>query len=662
LQAEQGRDVTVILPLFQNDDETPAYDFLSTSKSIGSPKKIEVIVNSSHVEALVYEYKITLPNTHAIRLKAIKPIGEFAYLTKIKNISNPYVLSDAATLTALDMWQQENVEIKQAHEKIKESYNKLLNNDNQTKEIFDSILKKIKEKEPLEITIPLDQYYNGSLAYGEAEYATTKRLIEESTTKKNLFIEESTVKLDNLYEERKKLLTEVITGNTWALDGILFRISNIKTYYMAHLFAEVATNTILEDDIKIVHSHHFGDELQVIRKLLDHYHYKQPYPVLVKSLHGLNVVVTDLEDRPYPICIGIEAADCLHVVSRGSLEELRDDINGNRFYPESKCVNMNKVHVAANGIIYEKFSLTKQWENAKKTFPEELKSFPDTIDNLSSYQQKQHFKKALKIVLSNLETGGTKKLQSPYQNKYFNPNQTIMLFVGRMSKEKAYERLEVAAKIAKEKKAYLAIMGFGDDKFIYEIKRRYPEVLILDNIPDQQLIGSLLRGGADICLLTSNRETAGVVLLEGQAAGQTVLTTALPGPMSLSNPETFHKFDIAIKENTTERDSEFRYVDEEKTEENFAQEIGILIDYFTQSSPEKIQKDIDSNIQFAKKFTVASTLAQLDELYASGSKSSLSATLAFDPMLSKGICPVPNTAILTFINYEIANITKIPKN
>ncbi len=430
---------------------------------------------------------------------------------------------------------------------------------------------------------------------------------------------------------------------------------------MAHLFAEVAASTILKDDIKIVHSHHFGDELQVIRNLLAYYHYKQPYPALVKSLHGLNVVVTNLEDRPYPICIGVEAADCIHMVSQGSLEELRDDINADRFYPESKCVNLNKAHIAANGIIYDKFSLAKNWEDAKKNFPEVLKSFPDSIENLNLCKQKQLFKEALKQVLSSLETGETKKLHSPYKSKYFNPNKTMMLFVGRLSKEKAYERLEVAAKVAKEKGAYLVIMGYGDESFIYRIRRFYPEVLVLDNPNDQKLVGSLIRGGADICLLTSNRETAGVVLLEGQAAGQTVITAALPGPISLSNPETFHKFDIAIKEGSMERDGEFKYVDEKKTEENFAREIEIVIDYFMHASEKKIQMDIESNIKFAKMFTVANTLVQLDALYASGSKSSATANSAFGSIYSGDICPIPNAAILTFINYEIANITKTSK-
>ncbi len=180
LQAEQGRDVTVILPLFQNDDATPAYDFLSISESVGSPKNITAFVGTSRIEALVYEYRIALPNKHTVRLKAIKPTGEFAYLTKIKDRTNPYILSNTATLTALDMWQQENVTIKHAHKKIKESYYNLLNIDTQIKEVSSAILNRLQD-ESFETTAPIERWYNGSLAYGEASYLDIKNNLIESS-------------------------------------------------------------------------------------------------------------------------------------------------------------------------------------------------------------------------------------------------------------------------------------------------------------------------------------------------------------------------------------------------------------------------------------------------------------------------------------------------
>ena len=120
LQKAQGHDVTVILPMFHNDDETPAYKFLDISTSIGQPKEIQATVGSSVIHALVYDYNIFMAGQQ-IKLKAIKPLGEFAYLTKIRNPSNPYILSDSAIRATLDLWQKNDNEIKEARQDIEKT-------------------------------------------------------------------------------------------------------------------------------------------------------------------------------------------------------------------------------------------------------------------------------------------------------------------------------------------------------------------------------------------------------------------------------------------------------------------------------------------------------------------------------------------------------------
>ena len=565
--------------MFHNDDETPAYKFLDISTSIGQPKEIQATVGSSVIHALVYDYNIFMAGQQ-IKLKAIKPLGEFAYLTKIRNPSNPYILSDSAIRATLDLWQKNDNEIKEARQDIEKKLNELHDIEKQIKNASDTSI------------------------------------------------------IESLSLSKKKLLLTVVTRTTGlSFESILFKISNEKAYYLSHLAAVVCTNNVLEEGADFIHVHHFGNELSLIRQALDRYNHPQHptmvvslhsfndsyggySPTMIKTLHGLNTKVTHYPGENNPICDGIKAADVIHVVSPGSLKELKEDIeSGHYFYPESKTIDLNKVFVATNGIDHEKLSLASNWKAVKEKFPEELKSFPNNIGHLSLYEQKQLFKQTLAKVLS----GSVKDiLRSSSWCKYFDPNKTIMLFVGRFCKEKAHERLEIAAKVAKQKGAHLAIMGFGDPVFEAKIQKDYPEVIFLNTPQDQKIIGNFLRGGADICLLTSNQETAGLVLLEGQTMGQTVLTSSLPGPMSLSNPETFHQFNIAIKDNIVDKDSEFEYVDEKATRDNFYVELEKLIGCFAQFSKEEVIKNIASNIEFAKKFTTTRMVDELNVLYVAG--------------------------------------------
>ena len=573
LQISQGHNVTVILPLFQNDDGLPAYKFLDISNSVNSPQQIKIAIGSLLIEALVYEYNIPVGNKQ-IRLKAIKPIGEFAYLTTIKSSSNPYILSDNSVRAALDLWQKSNVEIAKAKNNIEE---------------------KIKEFRTLDAKIK--DVYNALLTLNSADITALHMQIED------------------LEKSRKKLLLTQTTTTGISLEGVFFKISNEKAYYLAYLAAIVAKNIVFEENINFIHTHHFGSELKLINKFLYDCKYLGRYPIMIKSLHSLNTQLTHLDGRSNPVVEGITGANGVHVVSPGSLKELQDDIQSKSYvYPESSAINLDWVFVATNGINHEKFSLTQNWIKAKKDFPVELKSFPDTIKDLNLYEQKKLFKQALSAILPNLVKQD--KLLSSAWCEHFNPDNIMMLFVGRFSKEKAYERLELIAEIAKEKGAYLAVMGFGDPIFEAKIQEKYPEIVFLNTLQDQGLIGYFLRSGADISLLISNREAAGLVLLEGQTTGQTVFTSLLSGPVSLSNPETSYHFKIVFRDDgAIDNDSEFGCVDEAATREELYKQLTKLLDCFQQSEKADILRNMESNSKFAKAFTVERMLDELDELY-----------------------------------------------
>ena len=70
--------------------------------------------------------------------------------------------------------------------------------------------------------------------------------------------------------------------------------------------------------------------------------------------------------------------------------------------------------------------------------------------------------------------------------------------------------------------------------------------------------------------------------------------------------------------NIVDKDSEFEYVDEKATRDNFYVELEKLIGCFAQFSKEEVIKNIASNIEFAKKFTTTRMVDELNVLYVAG--------------------------------------------
>jgi len=503
-QALRGDKVTVILPMFKNNAGMHAYDFLNPFKST-LKETIKVVTDDSLIEAIVYSYRIPIAiSDKFIELRAIMPIGDFSYLTEIKNTSNPYILSDNAVLTALNLWQKKDKRVKEAREKIDHNISELRILDNKIREISDKALLLETENLKLPKSSVIEHIF---LSTG----LNPQTILERNAKIREAYIEKLYVERERLVIARKKLLLTNIFEN-WTFEGILYKIANEKAYYISCLAAMVSKNVALNEKIDIIHTHHFGNETKIIKELM---HGSGKCPALVKSLHGLNVKLTHLNGREHPIKVGIQNADAIHVVSKGSLYELIKDSSSDLLsYPENEVIDFNKVFVATNGIDCDQFSLTKKWKIAKEKFKIELAPFPSDIEfqKLDVYEQKKYFKFALATILPVLLKQD--KLQSSVWAEQFDPKKPMMLFVGRLCKEKAYERLEIAAKVAKESNSNLAIMGFGDTLFELKIKAKYPEVIFLNTMQDQELIGDFLRGGADMCLLTSNQETAGVVLLE----------------------------------------------------------------------------------------------------------------------------------------------------
>jgi 1,2-diacylglycerol 3-alpha-glucosyltransferase len=133
----------------------------------------------------------------------------------------------------------------------------------------------------------------------------------------------------------------------------------------------------------------------------------------------------------------------------------------------------------------------------------------------------------------------------------FSLDTKVLVYVGRVSKEKNIEAILRVVKLLKGKKvnAVLLVVGPGD---IDEMKRKAKKMGIKGNVI---FTGPLMRenaqkhyGGADIAVFSSQTETQGLTIGEAMAAGIPVI--ALDSPIR----EEFYPEDVAI---TVQNESDF---------------------------------------------------------------------------------------------------------
>ena len=574
-QAKRGDDVTVILPYFKTHEGKPAYSFLQDTSKI---QEIEFEWNHKTLRAKIHTIDFHFPTDHNVRvnLKAIEPIGEYTHLTVIKNTNNPYLMTDSSIEKSIRSWDAI---------KGTPTVDEIIATFTQFRNIEKSIQ---SEMEKIDSS---DRSQQGQPALELKE------------------------KIDELLKTKQQLLTQHLFGG-YTLQSADWRVSNEKAYVLSLITGYFLYRNETERSRKgkptdIIQFHHFGNDAQVFKDYLSANGITNR-PAIVKTLHGINVKLTNLDGRENPIVVGIKAADAIHVVSQGSYKELENDIQSKKFeFPESRAVNLEHVFVAANGIDIEKLSFETIWNKLKAKFDQNDINYPIVnLSKLSCREKKYTFKKMLKILA---DSKIADHLVSKDWISHYDPQKPMMIFVGRFSPVKGYTRLTVAAEEARRFHWNFAILGYGDTGFELELKKKYPEVILLNNLGDQEIAGGLIRGGADITLLTSNNETAGLVLLEGQVMGNSVTTSNIPGPVSLCNPHTCSMFNIIYLKGK-------KKINERTTRANLRRILDSRFKEFNKTTNESLEEKCEENISFALNFSRHKMLTDIDHIYAEAKK------------------------------------------
>ena len=610
-QAIAGNTVSVLVPFFIHKG-SPAYDFIS-----GQPRSIETITidhKGGSIEAEVHTFDYSVNDSTTIEVMAIKPTNKYSYLTEIQSPQNPYTLSDEAINKAIDIWAAQSPEIKDTENVIIAKLNKFRRIKSQLERSINQTSVFLQEEFNFESNAPIRTRLI-DLAGNEHEKQKIKNRMDQNKAIRMQYLDSLKKKQIFFKEEQIKLLKENILPG-YDLDGILFKIVNEKAHIISMLNSQILKKNLTEqdrDDCKVdfVHLHHFGEEAVSLQKLFRE-NIELSSTAIIKTLHSLNVNITHLDSREHPINQGILNADVVHLVSNGSLNQLEDSVaSGGSMVYESKVVSLESTKVAQNGIDVNKFSLESLWREVIHKH-EDIMGDLTKLDfsHMLTREKKHCFKLALSKIIESASLINT--LKNSEWTRGYNKDKPVILFVGRLSKEKGYHRLECAAISARESGATLAVMGYGDPIFEAEMISKYPEVIFLNSREDQMLIGPLLRGAADFSLLTSDRETAGLVLLEGQASGSSVITSNIPGPISIANPETVVSFELDYNGVDEQNTPKF---DEQKITENLKECLELTVrKYYDYTSIEGNLR-CNRNIDFAKKHSIEAATEEMNDLY-----------------------------------------------
>lgn len=109
------------------------------------------------------------------------------------------------------------------------------------------------------------------------------------------------------------------------------------------------------------------------------------------------------------------------------------------------------------------------------------------------------------------------------------PGNLVLLYVGRISKEKNLHHLTTAWAQLRAPGLTLAIVG--DGPYLPELKRRIPDAIFTGTLHSDELATAY--ASADIFLFPSTTDTFGNVILEAQASGLPCIVTDTGGPQDL---------------------------------------------------------------------------------------------------------------------------------
>jgi glycosyltransferase involved in cell wall biosynthesis len=112
---------------------------------------------------------------------------------------------------------------------------------------------------------------------------------------------------------------------------------------------------------------------------------------------------------------------------------------------------------------------------------------------------------------------------------------TILLYVGRVSKEKELEFLADVYLELKQRKAHVSLAIVGDGPYTEELKQKIPDALFTGIITGHEL--GVAYASADLFLFPSTTDTFGNVVIEALASGVPTFVTDQGGPMELIRHE-----------------------------------------------------------------------------------------------------------------------------
>lgn len=125
----------------------------------------------------------------------------------------------------------------------------------------------------------------------------------------------------------------------------------------------------------------------------------------------------------------------------------------------------------------------------------------------------------------------SKKSPSFWQDRGLQPDETGVLFVGRISKEKNLAVLVATAKELKNKGAKVRFLLVGDGPYLKELRTLLPDAIFTGYLHGEALATAF--ASADIFAFPSTTDTFGNVIIEAQACGTPCIVSDVGGPRDL---------------------------------------------------------------------------------------------------------------------------------
>jgi glycosyltransferase involved in cell wall biosynthesis len=119
-----------------------------------------------------------------------------------------------------------------------------------------------------------------------------------------------------------------------------------------------------------------------------------------------------------------------------------------------------------------------------------------------------------------------------WQKRGAPPRSTVLLYVGRVSKEKNLDVLVTAWERMRGDGLALAIVG--DGPYLAELKQRVPDAIFTGYLEGKELATAF--ASADVFVFPSTTDTFGNVIIEAQACGLPCVVSDVGGPKDLVQP------------------------------------------------------------------------------------------------------------------------------